>query len=134
ADGHFAPPSVAGLRRALAQADAVVIATPEYNGSIPGALKNPLDWASRPVPHNCLRGTPAVVLRPRTGTFAPVWAQPDRPRSLKTIGADVLETALPVAAARHAFTTSGALSDHRLATALHSIVEELVEQSVGRAA
>jgi chromate reductase len=134
ADGHFAPPSVAELRRALAQADAVVIATPEYNASIPGALKNALDWASRPFDDNCLRGKPAAVVGASTGIFGAVWAQADLRRILKTIGADVLETALPVAAAHQAFTTSGALSDRRLATTLHTIVEELVEQSVGRAA
>jgi chromate reductase len=134
ADGQFAPPSVAGLRRALADADAVVIATPEYNASVPGALKNALDWASRPFPDNCLRGKPVAVVGASTGIFGAVWAQADLRRILKTIGAGVLETALPVAAAHEAFTTSGALRDRRIATALHAIVEELIEQSIGRAA
>jgi len=134
ADRQFAPPSVAALRRALADADAVVIATPEYNASIPGALKNALDWASRPFPDNCLRGKPVAVAGASTGSFGAVWAQADLRRILKTIGADVLETALPVAAAHHAFTASGAPRDRRLATALRTIARELVGQSIGRAA
>ena len=134
ADGQFAPPSVAALRRALAGADAVVIATPEYNASIPGALKNALDWASRPFPDNCLRGKPVAVVGASTGVFGAVWAQADLRRILKTVGADVLETALPVAAAHHAFTVSGALRDRGLATTLRTIAHELVEQSIGRAA
>jgi chromate reductase len=134
ADGPFAPPSVAALRRALAEAGAVVIATPEYNASIPGALKNALDWASRPFPDNCLHGKPVAVVGASTGVFGAVWAQADLRRILKTIGADVLEAALPVAMAHHAFTASGALRDRRLATALRAIADELVAQSIGRAA
>jgi chromate reductase len=134
ADGQFAPPSVAGLRRALESADAVVIATPEYNASIPGALKNALDWASRPFPDNSLRRKPVAVVGASTGIFGAVWAQADLRRILKTIGADVVETALPVAAAHQAFSASGALRDRRLATVLRTIVDELVEQSIGRAA
>jgi chromate reductase len=134
ADGQFAPPPVAALRRALADADAVVIATPEYNASIPGALKNALDWASRPFPDNCLRGKPVAVVGASTGVFGAVWAQADLRRILKTIGADVLEAAVPVAAAHHAFTASGALRDCRLTTALRTIADELVEQSIRRAA
>jgi len=134
ADEQFAPPSVAALRRALADADAVVIATPEYNASIPGALKNALDWASRPFPDNCLRGKPVAVVGASTGIFGGVWAQADLRRILKTIGANVLETALPVAAAHHAFTASGALRDRRLATAVRTIADELVGQGIGRAA
>jgi len=134
ADGQLAPPSVAGLRRALTEADAVVIATPEYNASIPGALKNALDWASRPFPDNCLRGKPVAVVGASTGIFGAVWAQADLRRVLKTIGADVLETAVPIAAAHHAFTACGALRDRRLTTAVRMTVDELVEQSIGRAA
>jgi chromate reductase len=133
-EGRFAPPSVAGLRRALADADAVVIATPEYNASIPGALKNALDWASRPFPDNCLRGKPVAVVGASTGNFGAVWAQADLRRVLNTIGAHVLERTLPVAAAQHAFTACGALRDRGLATALRTIADELVDQSIRPAA
>jgi chromate reductase len=134
ADGRLAGPAVARLRRVLAAADAVLIATPEYNASIPGALKNALDWASRPFPDNSLRGKRVAVVGASTGVFGAVWAQADLRRILTTIGARVLESALPVAAAHRAFTACGALRDPRLATELRAIVDQLVEQSVGRAA
>jgi chromate reductase len=133
-DGRPAGPAVARLRRALSAADAVVIATPEYNASIPGGLKNALDWASRPFPDNSLRGKPVAVVGASTGHFGAVWAQADLRRVLKTIGANVIETALPVPKAHHAFTTSGALRDRRLADTLRTIVVELVQHGIGRAA
>ena len=84
-DGRFAEPAVARLRRTLATADAVVIATPEYNASIPGALKNALDWASRPFPDNCLRGKPVAVIGASTGLFGAIWAQAELRKVLSTV-------------------------------------------------
>ena len=74
-DVEPAPPAVAQLRAAIARADGVMIATPEFNGSIPGVLKNALDWASRPFPDNALRGKPVAVIGASTGLFGAVWAQ-----------------------------------------------------------
>jgi chromate reductase len=71
---------VGRLRDAIAEADGVLIATPEYNGSIPGQLKNALDWASRPFPDNALRGKPVAVIGASTGLFGAVWAKPRRGR------------------------------------------------------
>ena len=53
------PESVDDLRAAIREADAVLVATPEYNHSIPGQLKNALDWVSRPAGQSALNGTPA---------------------------------------------------------------------------
>ena len=74
-----APAAVVDLRAAIADADAVLFATPEYNGSVPGQLKNALDWISRPYATNPLRNTPAAVVGASTGGFGAVWAQADRP-------------------------------------------------------
>jgi chromate reductase len=74
-DTDPADPAVARLREEIAAADGVLIATPEYNGSIPGLLKNALDWASRPFPDNALRGKPVAVVGASTGLFGAVWAQ-----------------------------------------------------------
>ena len=90
------PPQVAALRRAIAAADALLIATPEYNGSIPGALKNALDWASRPFPANVLRDKPVAVAGASTGMFGAVWAQAELRKVLRTAGARVLDRELAV--------------------------------------
>jgi chromate reductase, NAD(P)H dehydrogenase (quinone) len=66
------PEAVRALREEIAAADAVLIATPEYNASVPGHLKNALDWASRPFPDNALRGKPVAVVGASTGLFGAV--------------------------------------------------------------
>jgi chromate reductase len=101
--------AVARLRDAIADADGVVIATPEFNGSIPGVLKNALDWASRPFPDNSLRGKPVAVIGASTGLFGAVWAQADTRKVLGIIGADVIDQELPIGQADAAFSESGEL-------------------------
>ena len=78
------PAAVADLLDAIAAADAVLIATPEYNHSIPGGLKNALDWASRPYETNPLRNKPALVIGASTGLFGAVWAQAETRKVLAT--------------------------------------------------
>ena len=70
------------LRDAIADADAVLFATPEYNGSVPGALKNAIDWASRPRGNAALDNKPVAVIGTSTGSFGGVWAQADLRRIL----------------------------------------------------
>jgi chromate reductase, NAD(P)H dehydrogenase (quinone) len=84
------------LKRALKDADGVLIATPEYNGSVSGVLKNALDWVSRPFDSNPLRGKPVAVISASTGSFGGVWAQNDLRRILGTIGARVLDESVAV--------------------------------------
>src|ERR671930_1671796 len=86
-DGEPAPEPVARLREAISVADGVLIATPEFNGSIPGALKNALDWASRPFPDNALRGKPVAVVGASTGMFGATWAGEHLRRALALSGA-----------------------------------------------
>ena len=88
-----APRSVDRFRADVRGADAVLIATPEYNGSIPGQLKNALDWASRPeIMVGPFWGKPVAVVSASTGRFGGVWAQQDLKRVLKTMGARVVDT------------------------------------------
>src|ERR687888_2766578 len=68
-DVEPAPAAVAALRAVVAGADAVLFATPEYNSSIPGQLKNALDWASRPLATNTFRNKPVAVVGSSTGAF-----------------------------------------------------------------
>jgi chromate reductase len=121
-----APEPVRALREAIEGADALLIATPEYNASIPGALKNALDWASRPHATNPLRGKPAAVVGASTGLFGAVWAQAETRKVLSTIGATVLERELPVGQVHDAWAADGTLLDLELTAALADIVRELV--------
>ena len=128
-DGEPALESVARLREAIAGADGVLTATPEFNGSIPGALKNALDWASRPFPGNALRGKPVVVVGASTGMFGAVWAQADVRKVLRTIGADVLDGELPVGHAHLAFGDDGHLADAGMRDALGELVAVLATRA-----
>ena len=123
------PEPVLEFFRAIEEADALLIATPEYNASLPGALKNALDWASRPFPENVLRHKPAAVIGASTGLFGAVWAQAELRKSLRHTGAHVLDDELPVGLAGHAFTPSGRLADaeldRRLADVLASLSREV---------
>jgi chromate reductase len=112
----------------IATADAVLIATPEYNASVPGALKNALDWASRPFPDNVLRDKPAVVIGASTGLFGAVWAQAEVRKVLKTSGAHVLESELPVGMADAAFDEEGGLADPDLVARLQDLVSDLARE------
>jgi chromate reductase, NAD(P)H dehydrogenase (quinone) len=94
------PAAVAELRQAMRNADAVLVVTPEYNHSIPGALKNALDWASRPAGQSALTGTPAAVIGASTGMFGAVWAQAETRKVLGALGGRVVEAELPVARAQ----------------------------------
>ena len=125
--GEPTPPAVADLNRAIAAADAVLISTPEYNASIPGVLKNALDWVSRPIESTPLRDKPAAVIGATTGMFGAVWAQAETRKVLRTIGARVLEHEVPVALADDAFHEDGALRDRELAAQLEELLEALVD-------
>ena len=127
------PDAVRALRDALADADAVLVATPEYNASIPGVLKNALDWASRPHATNPLRGKPVAVVGASTGMFGAVWAQADTRKVLSTIGARVLDRELPVAEADERFDADGRLNDPEVEEQLAEIVAELVDAAEARA-
>jgi chromate reductase, NAD(P)H dehydrogenase (quinone) len=126
-DGQRAPAAVERLRRAIAAADAILIATPEYNGSIPGALKNAVDWASRPFPDNAWRNKPVAVIGASTGIFGAVWAQAQLRKALGLAGARVINAELAVGSAPDAFLPSGALRDPALAAGLRDVVAALVD-------
>jgi chromate reductase, NAD(P)H dehydrogenase (quinone) len=133
-DVDLAPAPVTALREAIAEADAVLVATPEYNASIPGVLKNALDWASRPHATNPLRGKPAAVVGASTGMFGAVWAQADTRKVLSTIGARVLDAELPVPEGDERFDASGTLVDAEVAEQLSEILTALVDAAETRAA
>ena len=122
------PEAVRELLEEIEAADALLIATPEYNASLPGALKNALDWASRPFPDNVLRDKPSAVIGASTGLFGAVWAQAEVRKVLKASGAHVVEAELPVAMADSAFTDDGQLADPELAARLGDVLGDLVRE------
>jgi chromate reductase, NAD(P)H dehydrogenase (quinone) len=122
------PAAVQAFLAEIEGADALLIATPEYNASLPGALKNALDWASRPFPENVLRYKPCAVMGASTGLFGAVWAQAELRKALKASGAHVLESELPVGLADSAFTDEGGLVDLDLAARLRDLLSDLVRE------
>ncbi len=131
-DTDQASAAAAELRSAFAGADAVLIATPEYNASIPGQLKNALDWVSRPVATNPLRNKPAAVVGASTGAFGAVWAQAELRKVLATIGARVQETEVACRHADTCFDEELRLVDEGIRAALAESVEELVAAARAR--
>jgi chromate reductase len=129
-DRDPAPVAVAQLRDAIAGADAVLFATPEYNSSIPGQLKNALDWASRPIAANVLRDKPVAVVGASTGVFGAIWAQAELRKVLAAIGARVLDAELPVGRAQTVFDEEGRLVDDDVRARLGEVVYGLIEDTV----
>lgn len=115
---------VRALREAIAAADAVVIATPEYNGSVPGQLKNAIDWASRPYGRGSLAGKPVAVIGASMSPYGAKWAQADLRRVLGIAGGVPLERDLHVGSAHEAFDADGRLVSDELRAGL---AEELAE-------
>jgi chromate reductase len=126
-DIHPRPASVARLNEAIANADAVLFATPEYNASIPGQLKNAIDWVSRPIAMNALRNKPVAVVGASTGGFGAVWAQAELRKVLATLGARVLDVELPIPHAHTRFEQGG-LTDEEIRASLAEVLEALAAE------
>jgi chromate reductase len=123
------PPGVAALRDAVRAADAVLFSTPEYNSSIPGALKNALDWASRPPATNAFREKPVAVLGVSMGLFGAVWAQAELRKVLAAMGARISEAEVAVGQASDKFDSEGHLTDSTIRDQLRDAVAVLRESA-----
>jgi len=124
-------------RAEIRRADALLFATPEYNASIPGVLKNAVDWGSRPFSDPALRNVPVAVIGASTGMFGAVWAQAELRKSLAAAGARVIDRELAVPVVHEAYDDEGrlALADpEELASILAELVRVAEERSLGRAA
>jgi chromate reductase len=120
------PPGADAFLAAVREADAVLFATPEYNGSIPGVLKNAVDWASRPTPAtSALAGKPVAVIGASTSMFGAVWAQAELRKALGLAGARVLDEELAVPTAHEAFHDDGRLARGAARRRLREILEKL---------
>src|SRR5436305_9578118 len=125
-----APLAVHDLRERIGAADAVLFATPEYNHSLPGALKNALDWVSRPIETNTLRNKPAAVIGASTGMFGAVWAQAELRKVLAAVGARVVDREVPVPTADEIVRDLEALE----ASGTHQLIDELLAELVAEPA
>jgi len=131
-DVEPAPPAVAQMRAAVAGADAILFATPEYNASVPGQLKNAIDWLSRPHASSVLRNKPVAVVGASTGAFGAVWAQAELRKVLATAGARVVEGDVAVGHAHERFDQDGRLLDESLREQLQLVVQELAAEVAPR--
>jgi chromate reductase len=128
------PPAVARMRAAVAGADAIVFATPEYNASVPGQLKNAVDWLSRPRGEAALANKPVAVIGASTGAFGAVWAQSELRKVLATAGARVVEVEVAVSHAQTRFDGNGELVDEILKEQLQAAADTLLAELPARVA
>lgn len=122
------PDLVEEFRALVRGADAVVIATPEYNSSIPGALKNALDWGSRPIATNAFRSKPVAVIGSSAGAFGGVWAAAELRKVLGAMGARVTAVELAVGHAGEKFA-DGQLVDDDVRQGLRDALEVLLAEA-----
>jgi chromate reductase, NAD(P)H dehydrogenase (quinone) len=121
------PAAVAQLRTAVAGADALLFATPEYNSSVPGQLKNGIDWLSRPAGGGALLGKPVGVIGASTGMFGAVWAQAELRKTLSAAGARVVEGEVAVGHVQTRFDDAGRVNDPNLLGQVEEVVRTLVD-------
>jgi chromate reductase len=127
-DTETPPAEVTRLRKAISGADAVLIATPEYNGTVPGQLKHAIDWASRPKGERAvLWGKPTAVIGASTSQYGALWAQDHVRKALGLAGARVLESGVAVARADEQFSERGTLLDGETRAQLEDVLAELSE-------
>jgi chromate reductase len=124
------PAEVQRLRDAIESADAVLFSTPEYNGSVPGHMKQAVDWASRPRgPEAALWGKPVAAIGASMAAYGAMWAQDHLRRTLGMAGARVLDTELAVSTAHERFDSDGRLTDDEIRSQLSELVESLITHS-----
>jgi len=123
------PAAVRSLREAVTGADAILIATPEYNHSLPGALKNAIDWLSRPIAESPFKGKTVAVAGASTGMFGAVWAQAEARKVLGAVGGRVIDAELPVVFAHEQFDEAGGLIDDDVRDTLREQLAVLVHEA-----
>lgn len=122
------PPAVANLKSQVADADAIVIATPEYNHSIPGVLKNAIDWASRPAMRSPFVGKSVLMIGASTGRGGARRALDHLRQVLESMDAQPLPEVVSVAAARDRFVNGQ--PDEALQRELRDALQQLPVRSV----
>jgi chromate reductase, NAD(P)H dehydrogenase (quinone) len=132
-DREPAPAAAADFRSAIAGAQGLLFATPEYNSSVPGQLKNAIDWASRPLATNMLRNKPVAVVGASTGAFGAVWAQAELRKVLAATGARVVDGEVALGHAPTRFHDDGRLADNQIREELQEVMSTLASEVEQRA-
>ncbi|MFD4693045.1 NAD(P)H-dependent oxidoreductase [Streptomyces sp. NPDC058463] len=129
------PAAAARLREAAGQADAFLLFSPEYNGTMPAVLKNAIDWLSRPYGAGALTGKPAAVVGTAFGQFGGVWAQDDARKAVGIAGGAVLEDAkLSIAGSVTRFAEIHPADDAEVVTSLTEVIRQVTERTAAAAA
>lgn len=123
-----APAAVAHMRATLAGADGLLFSTPEYNSSIPGGLKNLLDWASRPFGASVLSGLPVAVLGASTGQFGAAWSQAELRKVLGACGCRVIRDGASLGRAAEGFDDAGMPLDGDVRAAIDAVLGDLARE------
>ena len=123
------PPAVRKLRQRIEDADALLFVTPEYNGSIPGVLKNAIDWASARHRGSSFTNKTVAIAGVTTGEFGAIWAQQDLRKVLGISGARVIHGELPVPRGQEVFDETGRLIDPLVAERLREHLTHLVAEA-----
>lgn len=121
------PSPVVALRTAAAEADAALVVTPEYNGSIPGVLKNAIDWLSRPFGNGALKGKPLAVIGTALGQYGGVWAHDETRKSFGIAGPRVVED-LKLSVPAKSFDGKHPRENAEVGSALRDIVGKLAAE------
>ena len=112
AGGRAAPAAVEQLRRAVRNADGLLLATPEYNHGVPGVLKNAIDWLSQPLRHSALEGKPTAVMGASTGLAGTARSQTQLRQSFVLTNSPVMpQPEVLVGRAHEKFDAAGQLTD-----------------------
>jgi NAD(P)H-dependent FMN reductase len=126
-DGDDVPEPVKALRQAAAEADGALVVTPEYNGSIPGVLKNAIDWLSRPFGNSALKDKPAAVIGTALGQYGGVWGHDETRKSFGIAGPRVIDD-LKLSLRSTVFDGKHPRENAEVAANLREIVEKLVAE------
>jgi chromate reductase len=124
--GGLLPRPVEGLKRAIQETDGLLIVSPEYNWSIPGVLKNAIDWASRPAGRSVLVGKPTALMGASSGPAGTWRAQLHLREVLLSTGTPVLMRSVQVGRAAERFDGAGRLVDEAVRDAVRDVLERLV--------